>query len=157
MCTLIMGLGVLGPGSLVVGANRDEDPSRPSLAPGPLETNPPVVGGRDRLAGGTWFAIRDVRAVIAVLNRRPVARLSERRGSSDDPDLDLRSRGLLALDVALTDPDAPAETFAASALAEAERTTRENRYAPFSLACLTERESWVMSHDGSGPVRVLSL
>src|SRR5262249_60626894 len=105
MCTLIMGLGVLGSGSFVVGANRDEDPSRPSLAPALLESNPPVVGGRDRLAGGTWFAVRDGRAVVAVLNRRP-ARTSERPGSSHDADLDPPSPGLLALAPPTTAPQA---------------------------------------------------
>jgi uncharacterized protein with NRDE domain len=156
MCTLIMGLGVLGSGSFVVGANRDEDPGRPSLAPALLESNPPVVGGRDRLAGGTWFAIRDGRAVVAVFNRRPV-RPSERRGSSHDADLDPRSRGLLALDVATSDPEVSGDAYAASALAEAEKSTRENRYAPFSLVCVTERVGWVMSHADAGPVRVQSL
>src|SRR3989442_6104928 len=103
MCTLILGRDVLGPGSLLVGANRDEDPARPAEPPGRLSEAPLVVGGRDLRSGGTWLAIRDGRAVVALLNRRGV-------GPSA---LDVvRSRGLLALDVAKTAPGSNGEAFA---------------------------------------------
>ena len=93
MCTLILGLGILGPGSLLLGANRDESPSRPSAHPAPLVDSPRVVGGRDLLSGGTWLAIREARFVTALMNRRPAA------DDTRDPGT-LRSRGLLCLEAA---------------------------------------------------------
>ena len=99
MCTLIVGIGTLGPGTLVIGANRDESPGRASSGPITLRERPHVVGGRDLVAGGTWLAIRDVRFVTALLNRPPV------RGGPLGPDdshdfASYRSRGLLCLDAA---------------------------------------------------------
>src|SRR5262245_26573664 len=101
MCTLIAGIDLLGPGTLVMGANRDEFPGRPSDGPGVLRERPRVVGGRDRAAGGTWLAIREARAVTALMNRRPTLA---------NPTAAPRSRGLLCLDAAATGParDAPA-------------------------------------------------
>lgn len=108
MCTLIAGIGTLGPGTLVVGANRDESPGRPASSPGLLRERPLVVGGRDLVAGGTWLAIREGRFVVALLNRRPVP---GGPGSPDDPNdpSSYRSRGLLCLDTAAAPPfsDAP--------------------------------------------------
>jgi hypothetical protein len=93
VCTLIAGLGILGPGTLVVGANRDESPDRPTAGPGVLLARPRVVGGRDLLSGGTWLAVREGRFLSALMNRRPVA------GDARDP-ATFRSRGLLCLDAA---------------------------------------------------------
>jgi len=94
MCTLILGLSVLGPGSLVLGANRDESPKRASADPRVLVQSPRVVGGQDLVSRGTWLAIREARFVTALMNRRPLA--SDRRDPSK-----LRSRGLLCLDAAV--------------------------------------------------------
>lgn len=108
MCTLIAGIGTLGPGTLVIGANRDESPSRGSSGATTLRERPRVVGGRDLVAGGTWLAVRDARFVTALLNRRPVP---GGPGSADDPNdpASYRSRGLLCLDAAAAGPatDAP--------------------------------------------------
>ena len=102
MCTLIVGLEVLGPGTLLLGANRDESPARPTAGPGVLVERPRVVGGRDLVSGGTWLAVREARFVSALMNRRPIP------GDGRDPST-LRSRGLLCLDAAATGPplDAP--------------------------------------------------
>src|SRR5262249_42037236 len=108
MCTLIVGREVLGPETLIVGANRDEQPDRPTAPPLVPSTTPRVVGGRDRRAGGTWLAIRDGRAVVALLNRR---------GARPENPEGLRSRGLLALDTAKVEADEAA--FAEQALASA--------------------------------------
>src|SRR5262245_26804256 len=92
MCTVILGQDVLAPGTMVLGANRDEDPARPTAEPAGLTTNPRVVGGRDMVADGTWLAIREARAAVELRNRRPPRDLPPRSA--------LRSRGLLTLDVA---------------------------------------------------------
>lgn len=93
MCTLILGLGVPEPGTLILGANRDESPERPSAGPSVLSQNPRVVGGRDLVSGGTWLAVREGRFVAALLNRRPLP------GDDRDPS-SFRSRGRLCLDLA---------------------------------------------------------
>src|SRR5262245_54249863 len=93
MCTLIAGLDVLGPGTLVLGANRDESPERPATDPEVLRDRPRIVGGRDLKAGGTWLAVREGRFVAALLNRRPAP------DDSRDPTR-FRSRGLLCLEAA---------------------------------------------------------
>ncbi|HEX3113322.1 MAG TPA: NRDE family protein, partial [Candidatus Eisenbacteria bacterium] len=85
MCTLLIGIDVLGPGTAVLGANRDESPERATQGPGILVASPRVIGGRDLVAGGTWLAIRDARFVTALMNRRP---------HPGDPTDALRSRGL---------------------------------------------------------------
>jgi len=112
MCTVLIGRDVTGPGEILVAANRDEDPARPSDPPRVLLGSPRLVGGRDRLAGGTWLAVgaasprRAGRAggearssVTMLLNRRPIP------GAPPGA----RSRGLLTLDVArASDPRAAA-------------------------------------------------
>jgi hypothetical protein len=123
MCTLILGLGVVAPGTMLLGANRDEDPARPSDPPLVLDPAIPIVGGRDRLAGGTWLAVRGREAAIAMLNRAALP-----------PPGPLRSRGLLAIDVA-RDPD-PALAF--------EHVVRES-YAPFTLVVARPKGTWVLS------------
>ena len=94
MCTLLIGIDVLGPKTAVVGANRDESPDRATAGPGMLVSSPRVVGGRDLVAGGTWLAVREARFIAALMNRRP------RPG---DPTGGLRSRGLLCLETASSD------------------------------------------------------
>ncbi len=126
MCTLILGFNVVAPQSMLLGANRDEDPSRPSEVPAPLGESPPIVGGRDLLAGGTWLAIRGRETAVAMLNRR-----------GQPPAAPTRSRGLLTLDVA-REPD-PALAF--------ERLVREC-YAPFTLVVARPRHSWILAWDG---------
>jgi len=128
MCTLILGLGILGPGSLLLGANRDESPRRPSSDPAVLVETPRVVGGRDLVSGGTWLAIREARFVAALMNRRPSA------GDTRDPKT-LRSRGLLCLDAAA----------AASHLDAAVRLLRRDSYAPCTLVGLgVDGEAWAI-------------
>ncbi|MBI5708768.1 MAG: NRDE family protein [Candidatus Eisenbacteria bacterium] len=163
MCTLILGVGVAERGSVLLAANRDEDPARPSDPPLLLRRSPPIAGGRDRLAGGTWLALRGREAAVAMLNRRPAA--------LEPPDHARRSRGLLALDVAavgetprpadplpghrLREPvasprawDAGREPLAARALARARAALAEARVAPFSLVFASPAACWVLGHDG---------
>jgi hypothetical protein len=139
MCTLILGLGTLGPGSLLLGANRDESPQRPSAEPAVLHEAPRVVGGRDLVSGGTWLAIREARFVTALLNRRHVA------GDARDP-ATLRSRGLLCLDAA-----------AAGDLEGALQLLERHSYAPCTLVGVgVDGEAWALEA-GAGEPRVHAI
>ena len=142
MCTLILGLGILGPGSLLLGANRDESPDRPTEEPGILVASPRVVGGRDLLSGGTWLAIREGTFATALMNRRPVP------GDTRDPKT-FRSRGLLCLDVA-----AQGGTPDASHLDIALRLVDRDAYAPCTLVGVgLDGEAWALQ-TGIGPPRI---
>lgn len=152
MCTLVFGLDVLGPHSVVIATNRDEDPARASEPPQVLQHTPRVVGGRDTVAGGTWLALRAGDPGSAADRIHPGAREAAGPGpvASSSPagvamllnrrdptpaKRDRRSRGLLTLDVAsAADPRA-------RALAEAEL----GHYAPCSLVWLSATESWHLS------------
>jgi uncharacterized protein with NRDE domain len=127
MCTLVFGLDVLGPRTVLVATNRDEDPARPSEPPQVLVRQPLVAGGRDAVAGGTWLAVRaGGNAGVAML-------LNRRDPTPDKPGR--RSRGLLTLDVA------SAENPRERALAEAAIA----HYAPCSLVWLSADERWQLS------------
>lgn len=167
MCTLILGRDVLSPGTVLLAANRDEDPARPSDPPRVLRESPRLVGGRDRVAGGTWLAVREGRAVVALLNRR------DRSGGPAPPAPDRRSRGMLTLEVAGVEeihtetvpqgrPGAPSVPAAGrgepgdaegtwlsrSAHHGAARALRSARYAPFTLVFASPEACWLMAHDG---------
>ena len=172
MCTLIAGVGILGPRTLVLGANRDESPGRASAGPGVLLERPRVVGGRDLVAGGTWLAIREARAVTALMNRRSAT------APALPPSLPvpappptasigaLRSRGLLCLDAAAAGPrsDAPhtidpgtgerhpARLHAVLSLIE------RHAYAACTLVGLdVEEPSWALFAEAGTPPRVRML
>jgi transport and Golgi organization protein 2 len=141
MCTLILGLGILGPGSLLLGANRDESPRRPSAEPAVLLPAPRVVGGRDLVSGGTWLAIREARFVTALMNRRPVA------GDARDP-ATLRSRGLLCLEAAV-----------GGNLDQALQIVQRGSYAPCTLVGAgVDGEAWALEAGAGEPsVQAISL
>jgi hypothetical protein len=157
MCTLLVGIDRPGPGRLLLGANRDEAVDRPALPPALLPTVPPVVAGRDALAGGTWLGLQPGRLVAAVLNRPPAGGAGEGgaaapgtvpaagAGAGGPPE---RSRGLLCLD-ALAAPSAAA----ARVRLRAELAAR--RYAPFTLFVADAHEAWAAAWDGT--FRVLPL
>ena len=134
MCTVILGRDVTGPSEILVAANRDEDPARASDPPGVLLDSPRLVGGRDRVAGGTWLAARTAPAsVTMLLNRRPLP------GAPPGA----RSRGLLVIDVArAADPRAVALTEAAS-----------GRYGPCTLVHVSPAACWWLAIPGDAPVR----
>jgi Transport and Golgi organisation 2 len=140
MCTLILGVEVLGPNTLLVGANRDESPERPAAGPDVLVDAPRVVGGRDLLAGGTWLAVREDRFVAALMNRRPDP--AERR----DPTT-FRSRGLLCLDTAA----APGHSFLGGALESLHR----HAYGPCTLVGVgVDGEAWWIRSGQNGSIPV---
>jgi uncharacterized protein with NRDE domain len=139
MCTLIIGRDVVAPGSVLFAANRDESPARPADPPKVLSESPRVVGGRDRLGGGTWLALREGPAAVALLNRR--------EGSAFGPGTK-RSRGLLTLEVAA----APV----ASARQRSLELVGQASYAGFSLVYATPSECWILVNDG-GPPRTVEV
>ncbi|MCY9783254.1 NRDE family protein [Nocardiopsis sp. EMB25] len=68
MCTVIVGFDPGADTPLVVAAIRDEMRDRPWDGPGRhWPDHPEAVGGRDRLAGGTWMAVDPARARTAAL------------------------------------------------------------------------------------------
>lgn len=99
MCTLVLGFDPSS-GAIALAANRDEAYDRPSDAPGLLEAGPRIVGGRDRVSGGTWLALRGEapRRLVAILNRREHAGAGE--SAASPPGAPRLSRGLLALEAA---------------------------------------------------------
>jgi uncharacterized protein with NRDE domain len=150
MCTLIVGHHLLGPGSLVAGANRDEDPARPSAPPRVLIETPRTAGGLDLRAGGTWLAVRGTRAALAVLNRWD---------GTPPGDVPTRtSRGQLPLELArvLGDELAP-ERMADTALATARQALGAAAYAPFSLVFLSAARAWVLRHQPGADPRVSEI
>src|SRR5262245_449056 len=169
MCTLILGVDVVAPGSVLLAANRDEDPGRPADPPGVLSESPRLIGGRDRRAGGTWLAVRERRAVVALLNRR------DRSGEPAPPVPGRRSRGALVLDVASAAEDEPPPRPAAdppgvlrgpgpaearlplAALRRAMASCQLSRYSPCSLVFASPEASWWMALDGDGPPRFRTI
>jgi hypothetical protein len=171
VCTLILARDVLGPGSVLLAANRDEDPARPSDPPGVLARDPLLIGGRDRRAGGTWLAIRERRAAIALLNRRDVS------GEPAPPAPDRRSRGALVLDVAGVDEDYPARLDPAGERREALERLRalsgpglphaaicraaaalwEAPFAPCTLVFAAPESCWLMVLDGDASPHFVSV
>ena len=162
MCTLLIGHQALGRGTLLVAANRDEDPSRPSEPPGPLRSAPRVAGGRDVLAGGTWLAVRERRAVVAVLNRRDLAGAQSgsgaERGAGEPAPASRRSRGLLALETAGVEGAVEdASALADAALRAARRSLAAFDYAPFALAFLSPVRCWLLTHEIGAPPRIQDI
>lgn len=82
MCTLVVFPGVSKNHPLVIAANRDEVPTRPSETPRHL--NDAVFAPRDLKRGGTWIGFSKRGFAVAITNRD---RGSDRKGS--------RSRGLI--------------------------------------------------------------
>jgi hypothetical protein len=170
MCTLILGVDVVAQGSVLLGANRDEDPGRPADPPGVLSESPRLIGGRDRRAGGTWLAVRESRAVVALLNRR------DRSGEPAPPTPGRRSRGALVMDVASAAEDGPppgisrtdlpgavrgaAFTEARLPLAALRRamvSCELSRYSPCSLVFASPEASWWMALEGDLPPRFSAI
>lgn len=135
MCTLVILRRPGHPWPVCVGVNRDEAARRPWLPPGrhwPDREN--VVGGLDRLAGGSWLGVNDEGLVAGVLNR--VGSLGPRPGK--------RSRGELVLE-ALDHADAVA---AAESLADVDPRS----YRSFNLVVADYRDAfWLRGLGDEGP------
>jgi uncharacterized protein with NRDE domain len=127
MCVLIAGHRGVDRRELWVAANRDERRDRPWQPPALLHDAPPVYGGRDLVAGGTWLAVNlEATFVVGVTN----ARLGARPGE--------RSRGQLVLELARQ----PAMVEAAALFAELDLGS----YGPFNLLFADAQEIWLGSN-----------
>ena len=113
VCLLVVALGLRPDLPLVVGANRDERLDREATPMDVLAASPLVLGGRDRLAGGTWLAVNDA-GVVAAITNRPA------REQGRDPTK--RSRGELPLALA----SCPTASKAVEAFADRFRPTDYN-------------------------------
>jgi hypothetical protein len=125
---------------MLLAANRDERLDRawdPPAAWWP--EHPGVVGGRDRLGGGTWMAANPAGVVAAVLNRP----------GSLGPAAGKRSRGELPL-LALARETADAAATAISALAAAE-------WRPFNMVVADRAGAWFLRGLGTGGPDALPL
>jgi uncharacterized protein with NRDE domain len=74
MCLLVLAWRCHPRFRLVVGANRDEFHARPAAPLAPWPDIAGVVGGRDLLANGAWFAVDARRRVGVVTNFREFGR-----------------------------------------------------------------------------------
>lgn len=93
MCTILLAWRCVPGAPLLLAANRDELVARPSDPPGVLVDRPRIVGGRDRVAGGTWLAIAADGRVAAVTNRLSEMRDPTRRSRGELPLLVLAAAG----------------------------------------------------------------
>ena len=74
MCLLVLAWRIHPRFRLVVGANRDEFHARPAAPLAPWTDIEGIVGGRDLLANGAWFAVDARRRVGIVTNFREFGR-----------------------------------------------------------------------------------
>ena len=134
MCTLAVYFRVFPEYPLVIAANRDELLSRPATAPGILDPDGEVFGGRDEVCGGTWFGVNRSGVAAALLNRRSAA----------PPDPSKRSRGLLCLEALRYRAADEARGWIA--------VERAATYNPFNLLVADASASWVATtfHDEIG-------
>jgi hypothetical protein len=133
MCTVIVLRRPDHDWPLIVAANRDEMTGRPSAPPARhWPARPEVVGGLDRMAGGTWFGLNDFGVVAGVLNRR----------DSLGPKLGYRSRGELPLE-ALDHAEASVAAEALSAIESAS-------YRSFNAVIADRRDAYWLRSAGPG-------
>lgn len=90
MCTLVILWRPDHDWPLLLAGNRDEMAARPSVQPARhWPARPGVIGGLDRLGGGTWLGLNDRAMVASVMNREGTL----------GPAPDKRSRGELVLEI----------------------------------------------------------
>ena len=140
MCTVVVLIRPDHPWPVTLAANRDERIERAWDRPGPWwPTYPGVVGGRDRLAGGTWMAVGPSGVAAAVLNRPGT--LGPLNGK--------RSRGDLPL-LAAAQPDAEA---AARAIADLDASL----WRGFNLVVADAAGVWFIRGTGEGHPQAVRL
>jgi uncharacterized protein with NRDE domain len=142
VCTILLGWRCHAGTPILVAANRDELIARPSAPPGVLRANPPILGGRDLVAGGTWLAVGADGRICAVTNRHPA------EGLPVPPDPSRRSRGEIPLALLTADrADIPARLAALG----------PGVYNPVNVLWLDADRALVAHVDDAGPVRIVDL
>jgi uncharacterized protein with NRDE domain len=130
MCLLLLSYRQIPDVPIVLAANREESPARPTVPP-ELVLEPDGAswfGGRDGIAGGTWLGVNSSGLVVGVTNRRdPPAPPSA------------RSRGLLCRDL-LTCGEFSA------AVAEMDRQMERFEFAGFNLLLASRDTAMVVEH-----------
>ena len=139
MCTLAIYFKAFADFPVVVAANRDEYLARPALPPTALSDDPPVIGGKDLRANGTWLGINRHGIVAGLLNRR--------NGTAEN-DPNLRSRGLLCLDVLRHSSAAAAAHFVDA--------QKGSDYNPFNLLIASREEAFV-AYNRFGKIELVKL
>jgi hypothetical protein len=125
---------------LLLAANRDERLDRPWDAPGAhWPDQPDIVGGRDRLGGGSWMGINAAGVVAAVLNRT----------GSLGPAPGKRSRGELPL-LGLRHSTAAS---AASAIVALDGRT----FRSFNFVAADRDAVWFVRNDDAGQIEATAL
>jgi uncharacterized protein with NRDE domain len=133
MCLIAVAHGVSDRHALIVAANRDERHARPSDPAGWWTDRPDCLGGRDRLAGGSWLAMHRSGRLAAVTNRGPATGRA------------LHSRGKLVGDFLAS--SASSDAFAAALRGEG------RHYAPFNLLLYDgEQLHFSSNRDGDQPL-----
>jgi uncharacterized protein with NRDE domain len=84
VCLLVVLSRIVPEWPLIVAANRDELYARPTDPVMVLRDRPRTLGGRDRLAGGTWLALNE-HGVVAALTNQPMNRSQTRRSRGAIP------------------------------------------------------------------------
>jgi uncharacterized protein with NRDE domain len=140
VCTLALYFQVSDDYPVIVAANRDEHFTRPSAPPLLLATDPPIVGGKDLVSGGTWLGVNADGLLVGVINRRPPKQQTALA--------DVRSRGLLCLDLLHLKDTAQCLTFLSA--------HKEERYQPFTLL-FCDRHSAYVSANVSETIRSMQL
>jgi uncharacterized protein with NRDE domain len=125
---------------LVLAGNRDERLDRAWDPPGPWwPESPGIVGGRDRMAGGTWMALGASGVVAAALNRP----------GSLGPAEGKRSRGELPLLAAARRSAAEAAATIAALPA--------GEWRPFNLVIADHARAFFLRGPGRGHPQVVAL
>jgi uncharacterized protein with NRDE domain len=142
VCTILLAWKCHPGTPILLAANRDELIARPSAPPGPLLTDPLIVGGRDLVAGGTWLAVAADGTICAVTNRHAP------EGPPAAPDPARRSRGEIPVAMLTTDPAGVPARLAGLG---------PGIYNPVNVLWLSAERARVAHVDDSGPVRVVDL
>jgi uncharacterized protein with NRDE domain len=138
MCTLIVSFRQHESAPLVIAANRDEVRGRPASAPRrwPGES---FIAPKDEQAGGTWLGLTDAGLFVAVTNRFPSDRHTDRQ-----------SRGTLVVE-ALRAPSARALRASLEGLPPTRFNTFHLLYADLHDAFVTWSDGAQVRHDALAP------
>ena len=98
MCLIVLSLNPKSDYKLVLTSNRDEFYDRPTESMHWWNSNPRVLGGKDKNFDGTWMALSEKGRFAAVTNVREFTSLSTHKKSLED----LASRGDLVKDFVLS-------------------------------------------------------